>query len=318
MATLAEKCQKNVKEVSNFLKSPQFICYLQHLMNTSAQILVKKLLVLLLIAGLTSCTKEPNTEFSESVKVSLRDVGHRLLLADQDATSLVKPVVALDDYRYQVSFELPLAIYPDSLVDIIKSSFKKAGLPSYYLTEVIRCEDGEVGYSYEVKQEEEKGIIPCRGRNLPKACYTLNVRFTKLPESPTSIPNYVYALALGGLLLLVLAFYKKKKRMVPITDDNFAALGRFKFYPDQNMLIKEATEISLSKKECDILQIFIAKPNQIITRDELTKRVWEDNGVITGRSLDTYISKLRKKLQDDDSIKLTNIHGVGYKLEVNL
>jgi len=45
--------------------------------------------------------------------------------------------------------------------------------------------------------------------------------------------------------------------------------------------------------------------------------VWEDNGVIVGRSLDTYISKLRKKLKDDASIKLINVHGVGYKLEIN-
>ncbi|WAC02474.1 helix-turn-helix domain-containing protein [Lacinutrix neustonica] len=71
----------------------------------------------------------------------------------------------------------------------------------------------------------------------------------------------------------------------------------------------------MSKKECELLVIFIAHPNQIVTRDTLTKKVWEDKGVIVGRSLDTYISKLRKLLQDDDSIKLTNVHGVGYKLE---
>ena len=50
--------------------------------------------------------------------------------------------------------------------------------------------------------------------------------------------------------------------------------------------------------------------------EDLTKKVWEDNGVFVGRSLDTYISKLRKKLQTDESIKLTNVHGVGYKLEL--
>jgi DNA-binding winged helix-turn-helix (wHTH) protein len=62
----------------------------------------------------------------------------------------------------------------------------------------------------------------------------------------------------------------------------------------------------------------VAQPNQIIKRDELTKKVWEDNGVFVGRSLDTYISKLRKKLKDDDSVRLINVHGVGYKLEVDL
>ena len=64
------------------------------------------------------------------------------------------------------------------------------------------------------------------------------------------------------------------------------------------------------------MAILAAQPNQVIKREELMKKVWEDNGVIVGRSLDTYISKLRKYLKDDDTIKLTNVHGVGYKLEV--
>ena len=94
------------------------------------------------------------------------------------------------------------------------------------------------------------------------------------------------------------------------------SIGQYKFYPEQNKLVKAATEISLSKKECELLALFVANPNKIIKRDELTKKVWEDHGVFVGRSLDTYISKLRKKLQEDASIKLTNVHGVGYKLEV--
>ncbi|MGB1041616.1 MAG: helix-turn-helix domain-containing protein, partial [Flavobacteriales bacterium] len=63
--------------------------------------------------------------------------------------------------------------------------------------------------------------------------------------------------------------------------------------------------------------IFAESPNQIVKREELTKRVWEDNGVFVGRSLDTYVSKLRKKLNSDESIKLTNVHGIGYKLEID-
>ena len=101
-----------------------------------------------------------------------------------------------------------------------------------------------------------------------------------------------------------------------IANLTFLSIGSFQFYPEQNKLVKKAKEISLSKKECELLAIFVANPNQIIKRDELTKRVWEDNGVFVGRSLDTYISKLRKILKEDDTIKLVNAHGVGYKLEV--
>jgi len=82
-------------------------------------------------------------------------------------------------------------------------------------------------------------------------------------------------------------------------------------------LIKEATEISLSKKECELLALFAAQPNQVIKREELTKKVWEDKGVVVGRSLDTYISKLRNKLKEDPAIHIINVHGVGYKLEMN-
>ncbi|MEE9364407.1 MAG: winged helix-turn-helix domain-containing protein [Cellulophaga sp.] len=72
-------------------------------------------------------------------------------------------------------------------------------------------------------------------------------------------------------------------------------------------MVKKATEIALSKKECELLEIFVANKNKVVKREELTKKVWEDNGVIVGRSLDTYISKLRKKLKEDISIQLINV-----------
>ena len=111
--------------------------------------------------------------------------------------------------------------------------------------------------------------------------------------------------------------FKQKSRKTPNTVKvQYEVIGSFRFYPEQNKLVKEAEEIALSKKECELLTLFIQKPNVLIKREELTKRVWEDNGVIVGRSLDTYISKLRKKLQSDTSIKLVNVHGVGYKLKI--
>lgn len=286
-------------------------------MNLRTKYLFRSLAILVFFTWLSSCSSDDNEEFSEVVKVSLRDVGHQLLLADGDSTSLVRPVVALEELKYQLSFNQELSIHPDSLVTIIKSSFQKADLPQNYLTEVIQCEDKEVWYSYEMNQNVEKGIVPCRGRVLPKACFVITIRFTKAPEPSTANLKYLYMPAIGVLLLLVVVFYKRKAKNRPeANNENYESIGRFKFYPEQNKLIKEATEIALSKKECELLAIFVANPNQIVKRDELSKKVWEDNGVVVGRSLDTYISKLRKKLQEDDSIKLTNVHGVGYKLEV--
>jgi DNA-binding response OmpR family regulator len=58
-------------------------------------------------------------------------------------------------------------------------------------------------------------------------------------------------------------------------------------------------------------------PNEIIERSRIQKEIWEDEGVIVGRSLDMFISKLRKKLEFDSNIKIVVVRGKGFKLETN-
>lgn len=294
------------------------------IMRRKINYILAALTVVIFIAWVFSSTNENENEFSESVKISLRDVGHQLLLINQDSTSLVLPIIELDASTYQLSFQSQLSIKPDSLVSIIKRNIQKATLSEFYIVEVVQCVDNEVAYSYKIKNENEKSIIPCKGRDLPETCYTIKVRFIKSATSFYNKQTLLYLLGAIVFLLFISIFYKRKSpsnsKETPIENkeesSKFAAIGTYKFYATQNKLVKEAVEISLSKKECELLAIFVAQPNQIIKRDELTKRVWEDNGVFVGRSLDTYISKLRKKLKEDATIKITNVHGVGYKLEI--
>jgi DNA-binding response OmpR family regulator len=75
--------------------------------------------------------------------------------------------------------------------------------------------------------------------------------------------------------------------------------------------------IALTAKESCILQIFAENINKEITRERLQKEIWEDKGVIVGRSLDVFISKLRKKLNQKSGINIVSIHGKGYKLTVS-
>ncbi len=267
--------------------------------------------------------KVESDDFSEKVKVSLREVGHQLLLSNQDSTSLVLPVIKLTESKYQLKFENAISFEPSFLVATVKKTFQNSGISNSYFVEVSPCDLTEVSYSYEMKNLQGKSIIPCRGRVLTKNCYTIDVKFTDKKAAANNI-TYLYILAIMAFIGFQFLFFKKKQPKTiaanssnkEVSSEKYKPLGIFRFYPSQNKLVKEADEISLSKKECELLAIFIEKPNQIIKREELMKRVWEDNGVIVGRSLDTYISKLRKKLKDDTSIKITNIHGVGYKLEV--
>ena len=274
------------------------------------------LLIGLLIWQFSKPTKA-HKQFSEKVKIALRDVGNKLLLSEKDSTSLILPVKEITKSKYELSFQSDLSFEPNMMVSIIEKSFRKAQLPSTYLVEVIQCTDEEVGYSYQMTEIDETTIIPCRGRSLPVNCYTIEVRFTEMKASSFNTATGIYIFLFVIFIVMDLFFFRKKQAdNTTEANETYAILGSFQFYPDQNKLIKEAIEISLSKKECELLKIFIANPNQIVTRDELTKKVWEDNGVIVGRSLDTYISKIRKKLKEDKAIKLTNVHGVGYKLEV--
>ncbi|MFK5857214.1 MAG: winged helix-turn-helix domain-containing protein [Bacteroidota bacterium] len=288
-------------------------------MSKSKIIIYSSLFILVFILWISSDSWNMEEDASGVAKIALREIGHKLLLADQDSTSLVLPVIKIEESKYKLSFQIQLSIEPDSLVSIVKQSFQKTNLSEYYIVEVIRCSDKEIAYSFKMRNEEEKSIIPCRGRLLPKSCYIIETRFI---EKTRFIFNKNILLFFLGLIsvIFLLDLLNKKKKQIPNSESkpqNHFIIGSFIFYSEQNKLVSDTKEISLSQKECELLTIFVTNPNQVIRRDELTKRVWEDNGVIVGRSLDTYISKLRKKFKDDNSTKITNIHGVGYKLEIN-
>lgn len=265
---------------------------------------------ILLLSCSMSCGDE--NSFSEITKIALRDVGNSLLLSQNDSTSLVLPITNIDTNKFELTFQEELSIVPDSLVDAVKNSFANANLPDNYRIEVLQCSDNEVAYSYEMKNEEQNSIIPCMGRALPIGCYIIQVQFTELKQTSW----IMYVLLFGGVILALWFLMKLRKPKLKQDTLESYIIGKYEFYPDQNKLVKSASEIQLSKKECELLEIFYENLNAVVKRDELVKRVWEDQGVFVGRSLDTYISKLRKKLQEDDSIKITNIHGIGYKLEV--
>ena len=69
----------------------------------------------------------------------------------------------------------------------------------------------------------------------------------------------------------------------------------------------------LTQKEADLLQLFAASPNVVLKRSTILERLWGENDYFMGRSLDVFISRLRKYLKRDDQLKIENIHGVGFK-----
>ncbi len=271
---------------------------------------------------LVDCTNdEPQTHFSETVKVALRDVGNKLMLASNDSTSLILPIIKTADNHYEISFQNTLSIAPDSLVAFTKRSLNMAKLPKRYIVEVINCENEEVSYSYQITGLTENDIIPCLERKLPTDCYTIKVLFLE-NKSPLFFKNPYFLFLIIFIALATFGFLYKIKFHDKTSSEKealpYSKIGHYKFYKDQNKLIKERIEIKLSVKECELITMLSANQNQVVKREILVKKIWEDHGVYVDRSLDTFISKLRKKFKDDPSINIVNVHGVGYKLEVDL
>ncbi|WP_088340347.1 winged helix-turn-helix domain-containing protein [Robiginitalea sediminis] len=258
----------------------------------------------------------PNRTDPKMVKVALREVGHHILLANKDTTSRVLPVRANPAQTFELSFERDVPIHPDTLVFHVKSSIARAGLSENYLVEVRDCDSEEVVYSYRIQEEKNQIVVPCGSRVLPESCYLINLSFIPLPRLLSWVTIFPIALLVFLALLIWELVSTVRFRNLDVTagEPNCLTLGKFRFYPEQHTLVYQESQVNLSRKEGEVLAILADQVNQVVRREELSKRVWEDQGVVVGRSLDTYISKLRKHLKKDQTIQLTNVHGVGYKL----
>ena len=91
-------------------------------------------------------------------------------------------------------------------------------------------------------------------------------------------------------------------------------LGRFVFNKQKQTLIIGEKVTKLTTKECDLLSLLCAHMNEVLERNYALKAIWVDDNYFNARSMDVYITKLRKLLKDDDQIEIINIHGKGYKL----
>lgn len=93
------------------------------------------------------------------------------------------------------------------------------------------------------------------------------------------------------------------------------SFGMSKFDFNNQLLFIKKRSTKLTNKEARLLKMLVQHKNQIVERDVIMKAIWEDDGYFVARSMDVFISKLRKYLVADSSVAIKNIHGVGYRLE---
>ena len=121
------------------------------------------------------------------------------------------------------------------------------------------------------------------------------------------------------LLLRIQAILKrssKKEEEGPFPNP-FTIAGITYYYPE-NKLVTPKREINLTTKENELIKIFFENLNKTVERSIALKKIWKDDSYFNARSMDVYIAKIRKYLQDEPSLKILTIHGEGFKLvEVN-
>ena len=293
------------------------------------------LILLLLISGVCvafSITGSDDFDIARR-EVSLRRIGHELLLQSGDSTSRVLPVEKIAENEYQIRFENELTFQPDFLVNTTRRLLAKDPLTSDYVVNVLNCSNSSVAYGYAISNNKRGDIVACGGRVQPKGCYMVNIKF-----KPTGINTAKNGLLLGSLPFLAFIgfiFFRSAKprpilpepdgQILPEPDGQITGVvtagvvtfGSMLFDEKNRKLIINGTTIDLTETETRVLHIFASSPNTTIERSRLQKEIWEDKGVIVGRSLDMFISKLRKKLEPDPNISIVVIRGKGYKLEIS-
>lgn len=252
----------------------------------------------------------------------LRQLGHQLLLSAGDDSSRVMPIKELAANEYRIIFENQLSLEPDSIIRIVNQTVQKSSFPGNYSVNVIDCKTTENVYGFMRSVSGKDDIITCQGRSLPMGCYFIDIKFSAATGNDRPTALIIGGFTLAALLLAGIYFYSKRKKAAVqkesslTTGITFIPIGRYSFYAQQNYLALGREHIPLTNKETKLLALFAASINTVIDRDTLQKEVWENEGVIVTRSLDMFVSKLRKKLQEDASVKIVNIPGKGYKLEV--
>ncbi len=94
----------------------------------------------------------------------------------------------------------------------------------------------------------------------------------------------------------------------------FFNIGKFSFDVTRHILSADGVSQKLTSKEAELLKMLCAKQNETLDRSEALKEIWHDDSYFNARSMDVYVTKLRKYLKSDPTIEILNVHGVGFKL----
>lgn len=256
------------------------------------------------------------------VNLALRETGDRLLDLAGDSTSTISPVRRKDEHTWLLRLEQRFNY--DSLPQILRRALSRQAIRMDYNVAVLRCKDNELILGYSASGFELDGEAPCGGRELAANCLNIEVSFLdKVIPQPNPWKTGFLVLS-GFLFLTALGTVLYRRETAPISvdqleenDPNQFRFGQSSFdFANQTLWVKGALK-NLTFREAKLLNYLIQNANQVLDRERILEAIWQDEGMLVGRSLDVFISRLRKLLQEDENIKIVSVHGVGYRFEIN-
>jgi hypothetical protein len=285
-----------------------------------------------LIVFAMAFVKKGNEYSDKHLEIVLRNIGHQVLLHSGDSTSRVLPIKTVNENTFRISFENSFTFNPDTLMNLVHQQLAKTDRRGAYTVSVNECDQNQTIFGYEVNTSSGD-LKPCRGRQHKKGCYLIEISFL----AKTSFNYRWLLLVLIPVVFAGLYFAGRPKKNsqpqdliekkvdeslsneaepAPVIAD-FKKLGNFVFFESKGILSLNGQTVELSAHEAKALSILTSNQNQVVERDLLMKKIWEDDGVLViTRNVDVLISKLRKRLYADPSVKIMTVHGKGYKMIV--
>ncbi len=117
-------------------------------------------------------------------------------------------------------------------------------------------------------------------------------------------------------LILKLQIFLKRKKVVKTDSEQIYNIGKYIFNHTYLTLIIGDVQKRLTQKEADLLLFLFENKSKLIKRSEVLNKIWRQDDYFAGRSMDVFISRLRKYLSEDENIEIENIHGVGFKFNI--
>lgn len=266
-------------------------------------------LLFAMCSALVAC--QPADSYTPYHEVVMRQIGNRVLWSLGDSTSRILPVT-LQGNTYTIGFEQTIDIPYDTLIRVAAQELRRVDV-SQFVVAVKECDTKEVVLTFAFNNPLDS-LLPCRGRDTEPGCYRIDITLIH----PT--PRYDYAMLPIALVFLLGGWALWKWRQAPVTTaspiSSLPTIGGYRFDEAERQLLYADTSTPLTDKETKLLVLLMTHADQTLSRETLMAELWgEDGVVVVSRNVDVLVSKLRKKLQADPNVAITNVHGVGYKLE---